>query len=106
MAIRAKYLYVVRMDVEPDKEADFNEIYDKEHIPALQRVPGVLGVTRYETSTKDMPKYVAIYEMDSPDLPSTQAWKNASDSGTWKDKVRPFTKNRSHTVYRRIEPKR
>ena len=33
MALDAKYLYVVIMDVEPDKEALFNEIYDKEHIP-------------------------------------------------------------------------
>ena len=40
MATEAKYLYLVRMDVEPDKEAEFNEIYNKEHIPVLLTVPG------------------------------------------------------------------
>ena len=34
------------MDVDADKEALFNEIYDTEHIPNLLKVPGVRGVTR------------------------------------------------------------
>ena len=98
----AKYLYLVRMDVDDDKEAHFNEIYDKEHIPEIKKVPGVGNIARYETDTDGMPKYAAIYEMDKPDLPSSPDWKAASDTGTWKDTVRPFTKNRSHTVYKLI----
>ncbi len=100
----AKYLYLVRMDVDEDKEAHFNEVYDKEHIPEISKVPGVGNVTRYETDTEGMPKYAALYEMDRADLPSSPEWKKASDTGTWKDTVRPFTKNRSHTIYKIIEP--
>src|SRR5262249_44095696 len=41
MPINSKYLFVASMDVDPDKEALFNEIYDAEHVPNLLKVPGV-----------------------------------------------------------------
>ena len=103
MALDAKYLYVVMMDVEPDKEALFNEIYDKEHVPVLLKVPGVLGAARYKTSDEASPRYLAIYEVESPDVPHSEAFRKASDSGDWPTKVRPYTKNRSRIIYTQIE---
>ena len=101
----AKYLFVVMMDVEPDKEAEFNENYNKEHIPTiLAEVPQMLRATRYEILTEGMPKYLAIYEMTSPDVPESEAFKKAIDMGNWAQKIRPYTKNRSHTVCKRIYP--
>ena len=44
---KTKYLFTAAMDVDPDKEALFNEVYDTEHIPELLKVPGVLAVYRY-----------------------------------------------------------
>ena len=38
MPINSKYLFVASMDVDPDKEALFNEIYDAEHVPNLLKV--------------------------------------------------------------------
>ena len=29
---KAKYLFIASMDVEPEKEALFNEVYDTEHV--------------------------------------------------------------------------
>ena len=46
MPITAKYLFVASMDVDPDKEALFIEVYDTEHIPNLLKVPGVYAATR------------------------------------------------------------
>jgi hypothetical protein len=46
MPIITKYLFVASMDVDPEKEALFNEVYDTEHIPNLLKVPGVHAVTR------------------------------------------------------------
>ncbi|MCH7796137.1 MAG: hypothetical protein IH900_13510, partial [Proteobacteria bacterium] len=46
MPIATTYLFIASMDVEPDKEALFNEVYDTEHVPNLLKVPGVLSVTR------------------------------------------------------------
>ena len=35
--VQTKYLFTARMDVEPEKEDLFNEVYDEEHIPYFQR---------------------------------------------------------------------
>ena len=48
MPIKSKYLFVASMDVDPDKEALFNEVYDTEHVPNLLKVPGVHSVNRME----------------------------------------------------------
>ena len=44
MPFKTRYVFVVSMDVEPEKEAIFNEVYDTEHVPELLKVPGVLAV--------------------------------------------------------------
>ena len=46
MPITARYLFISSMDVDPDKEDLFNEVYDTEHIPNILKVPGVISVTR------------------------------------------------------------
>jgi hypothetical protein len=48
MPIKSRYLFVVTMDVDPDKEALFNEVYDTEHVPNLLKVPGVHAAARME----------------------------------------------------------
>lgn len=101
----ADYIYLVQMDVPADKEADFNRIYDTQHVPELSKVPGVRRVTRYQLESADVDgvaKYAAIYEIDSPDVPTTAAWREASDRGDWAPQIRPFTTNRSHLIFKRI----
>ena len=46
MPVQSKYVFIASMDVDPAKEALFNEVYDTEHIPKLLKVPGVRAVTR------------------------------------------------------------
>lgn len=67
MGSLARYLYIVAMDVDPDKETRFNKWYNEEHVPALLKVPGVLGAYRY-VSLEGRPKYTAIYELDNPSV--------------------------------------
>ena len=43
MPIGTKYVFIVSMDVAPEKEDLFNEVYDREHIPNLLEIPGVLS---------------------------------------------------------------
>lgn len=112
MPFSTKYIFVVSMDVTPDKEALFNEVYDHEHIPALLKVPGVRSVSRLRTEPasftiagqrkeltgEGLPRYVAIYEIDSPDVLSSTAWAEAVELGRWPTEVRPYTSNRHHVV--------
>ena len=101
----ASYIYLVQMDVPADKEAEFNRIYDTQHVPELSKVPGVREVRRYRLVASDVDgtaKYAAIYELDSPDIPDGDAWKAAADLGDWVTQIRPHTTNRAHHTFERI----
>jgi hypothetical protein len=112
MPIASKYVFIASMDVTPEKEALFNEVYDHEHVPNLLKVPGVRSVTRLRTERASVniggevrpvtgegaATYTAIYEIDSPDVLTSRAWAEAVELGRWAGEVRPFTSNRSHIV--------
>jgi hypothetical protein len=112
---KAKFVFIASMDVEPDKEALFNEVYDTEHVPELLKVPGVLSVRRAVTVPLTMsiggekktivaegePRYSAYYELESAEVLVSDAWAKAVEKGRWPSQVRPFTRNRRH-VLRRI----
>jgi hypothetical protein len=102
---RAPYVYLVQMDIPAEHEAAFNRIYDTEHVPEILKVPGVRGCARYviEKTNKDgLARYLALYEVDSPDVINGSAWMAASEKGDWAPKIRPHTTNRSHTIMRKI----
>jgi len=112
MPLSTKYVFIVSMDVSPEKEALFNEVYDREHVPNILKVPGVRSATRLRTEpasftlggqTKPLtgvgaPSYMAIYEVDNPDVLTSQAWAEASELGRWPTEVRPYTTNRHHIL--------
>jgi hypothetical protein len=112
MPIATKYVFIASMDVAPEKEALFNEVYDKEHVPNLLKVPGVRSVTRLKTEAASFnlggerrpltgagaPRYTAIYEIDGPEVLLSSEWARAVELGRWPGEVRPFTSNRHHIV--------
>jgi len=109
---KTRYVFTASMDVEPDKEALFNEVYDTEHIPELLKVPGVLAVTRMTLAPLKMsmggelktivaegePKYSAVYELESAEVLTSAAWASAVEKGRWPAQVRPHTRNRRHIL--------
>jgi hypothetical protein len=113
MPITSAYLFVASMDVAPDKESLFNEVYDTEHVPNLLKVPGVHAVTRMEGEpfavsiggeekrvAHDGPRHSALYEIDGPHVLVSREWATAVEAGRWAGEVRPFTRNRRHALYR------
>jgi hypothetical protein len=116
MSLQSRYLLSAAMDVEPAKETLFNEIYDTEHIPHLLKVPGVIAVARLKCEPltiiiggerktiafENEPRYTALYELESPEVLTSDAWARAIDQGRWPAHVRPYTKNRRHLLYRRL----
>lgn len=108
----ARYLFIASMDVDPDKDAIFNEVYDTEHIPLILEVPGVLSARRCQTVPLKMfiggevraivaegePRYSAIYELESAEVLTSAAWAKAVDAGRWPTHVRPYTRNRRHVL--------
>ena len=87
---RAPYVYLVQMDIPAEHEADFNRIYDTEHVPLLLKLPGCVNVARFRTEAAGEPRYVAAYEVDRTDLPMSKLWNDTSDIGRWKPEVRPY----------------
>ena len=116
MPIQTPYLFSAAMDVDPAREALFNEVYDREHVPLLLEVPGVLSVARFLAEPVTMiiggerktiaidaePRYTALYEVAGPDVLTSEAWAKAVDQGRWPAQVRPYTRNRRHVLYRRL----
>ena len=113
MPIKSKYLFVASMDVDPEKEALFNEVYDTEHVPNLLKVPGVHAVARIEGEpftfsiggqerrvAHEGPRHSALYEIDGPHVLVSREWAEAVELGRWPAEVRPFTRNRRHALYR------
>ena len=113
MPFSTRYVFVVSMDVDPAKEALFNEVYDTEHVPFLKQVPGVRAATRMQgepfrhqvgceaiAKKHEAARYTAIYEIDSPQVLLSPEWAKAAEAGRWPGQVRPFTRNRQHALYK------
>jgi len=116
MPIQTRYLFSAAMDVDPTREGLFNEVYDGEHVPLLLKVPGVIAVARFKRQELTMvlggerktivvekePLYNALYEVEGPEVLTSDPWAKAVDQGRWPGQVRPYTRNRRHVLYRRI----
>ena len=118
MAISGKWIFTASMDVDGNKEALFNEVYDTEHVPHLRNVPGVVAVARVKLDTlrvtiggetktiepqaQGCPRYACIVELERPDVLTTPEWIRAVEAGRWPTEVRPFTRNRQHTLHKVI----
>lgn len=120
MPLTSKYIMIASMDVDPEHEVIFNDVYDREHVPNLSKVPGILSVTRFErqeltisiggekrvVKLENEPKYAAIYELESPEALVSNEWADAVEKGRWPSQVRPHTKNRRHVLLKLIPPSR
>lgn len=117
MTDKPRFFYVVSMDVEPEYEDLFNEVYDTEHVPNLSAVPGVVSATRsvrepllrLNLMGKEQvmdpggePKYSVTYEITSPDVLRSPEWAEAGERGRWPGDVRPHTFNRRHILRKEI----
>ncbi len=83
----AAAILLVTMNVAPAAEAEFNEWYNTEHIPALGGVKGTLSARRYR-GTGAKQRYAALYHLASPEVTHSSAWRAASNT-PWTERMRP-----------------
>ena len=94
MTDQAKGLLLVMMEIDPEHEDEFNRWYDEEHVPERMSVPGFLSARRYR-AIEGGPKYLAIYELESPDVLQTETYKRligASES-EWTKRMQKHYRN-------------
>jgi len=84
-------LLMVWADVPADKEEEFNRWYNEEHLAERLAVPGFLSAARYE-AVKGTPKHLAYYELESPAVLESEAYKRVQKNPT------PWTKRCSPDV--------
>src|SRR2546422_9230413 len=75
MAQGGRGVFMVCVDIDGQHVEEFNEWYNKEHLPELLSVPGILSAARYE-AVKGGPQYLACYELESVAGMQTPALSN------------------------------
>src|SRR5438046_3078494 len=74
-------LLMVWADVPADKEGEFNRWYNEEHLAERLAIPGFLNGARYE-AVKGGPKHLAVYELESPAVLESPAYKKVAGNPT------------------------
>lgn len=99
-------LMMVWVDVPADKEREFNRWYNEEHLAELLSVPGILNAARYE-AVRSGPKHLACYELESPAVVDSAAFKNRPAT-EWGKRVSPrvIGANLINNVYEMVYPAR
>jgi hypothetical protein len=69
-----KYTLVVLTNATEGKDTEFNEWYNRQHIPDVLNVPGIVAAQRFKLADTQMGgekqhKYLALYEIETDDLP-------------------------------------
>ena len=68
-------LFYVYTDPGSLDEAEFHDWYDNEHGPARLTVPGFRGARRYRALDGQKPTWLALYDLDSPEVIDSPAYK-------------------------------
>lgn len=103
----APWMYIVHTDI-PDYIVDeYNEWYDKEHLPRCVNIPGVLRARRFTaaacTSGNVGPKYLTAYELTGPDVWESPAAQVARKT-PWTEKMRSLFSNTRRALYQLVAP--
>jgi len=96
----APYHYVVETDVLPEREADFNAWYEREHLPGLASVSGTVRAMRF-CNVGGHPRYHACYDLVRRETLGSPPWL-AVRGTPWSDRVRPAFFNTRRTMFRRV----
>jgi len=100
-------LLLVMMDIDPEHEADFDRWYEEEHIPERMAIPGFVSARRFR-AVEGGPKYLALYELESPEALDSEAYRYWYGEGRtdWTRRILENVRNYVRNVYVEIHPER
>jgi hypothetical protein len=93
-------LLLVMADIDLAVEQDFNAWYEREHLTERMALPGFLRARRF-TALEGSPKYLALYDLESPAALETPAYRHLIGAGksAWTKRMEPQFKNFKRNVY-------
>ncbi|VFR26753.1 hypothetical protein ANDO1_3116 [plant metagenome] len=91
--------YTSQTDIPADTEAEFNQWFDEEHLPALAGLDGTVHACRYRTDGS--PRYLASYDLKTRDTQGSPIWRAAIDT-PWRDRMHPRFVNPRRVMFQRL----
>ena len=88
---------LVSMQPDPEREDEFNDWYNLEHIPFFNKLPGVIAARRFKAIT-GRPKYVALYHVETADIYATREWMVINET-PWIHRMRRFQRDRTYFLF-------
>ncbi len=81
------WLLLVRAEVDPSVESEWNQWYDEVHLPEILKCPGFKTGRRFRSVDHGPRAYLTVYELDRPDAVETIEFKQARGWGKFGDQV-------------------
>ena len=93
-------LLLMMTDIDPANEEDFNRWYEEEHLAERMAIPGFINARRF-TALEGGPKYLALYDLESPDVLQSPAYRHVVGAGTseWTRRMQKQFINFRRNVY-------
>jgi hypothetical protein len=93
-------LLLVMADIDPVIEHDFNQWHEQEHLAERMAIPGFLRARRF-TAIEGSPKYLALYDLESPDVLKSADYRHVIGAGksAWTRRMEPQFRNFARNVY-------
>jgi len=96
----ANGLLLFMTDIDPSHESEFNRWYEEEHFAERRAIPGFVAARRFQ-ALEGNPKYLAIYDLESPDVLQSAAYRHAAGAGksAWTKRMETLFVNGRRNVY-------
>jgi len=93
-------LLLVMADIDPAIEHDFNQWYEQEHLAERMTILGFIRARRF-TAVEGSPKYLALYDLESPDVLNTEPYRHVVGAGksAWTRRMEPQFRNFTRNAY-------
>jgi hypothetical protein len=96
-------LLVVMMDSDPAHDDDFNRWYNEEHVPERLSCPGFLGARRFVAQAGTEPRFLALYQLESPKAVETNEYLHALNNPTpWTKRTHEYRIKTVRGVYEEV----
>ena len=95
IAQQRRGLLLVMMEPEEGYADELNAWYDEEHLPERLSCPGFLAARRFElleSSADGHPRYLALYDLESAEVLSSEAYLAMVPPSAWSERLLPHVK--------------
>lgn len=96
-------LLLVMIEIEPGYEDEFNRWYHEEHFPDRMACSGFVSGRRF-VALEGEPKYLALFDLETPEVLDTDEYRRASLKTEWWSKLAPHFVKLVRNTYVEIEP--